>query len=153
MDGCLGILRDVAVGLITGVIASATYETLAAKRQARELRATFGKLQGEYSEWLRKPGSKVSKTGGTVTLTYCGGRKFTSMATDSNGQQEWEGEFNIGEGSEVLGAGFYKYKNKDDNGIHRVIYISMLKQFDVSGENTSHPDGNKDFKMIWKLEA
>jgi hypothetical protein len=146
----LEILKDVIIGLITGVAASAAYEKLVAFRRDRALKAKFGGLQGEYAELLRTPNSKITLTGGTITVAYLGGRKFSTRATNDRGQQEWHGEFSMSDGTDVLGTGFYQYINRDDNGIHRIVYISTLKQFDVSGENTSHPEGVKDFKIIWK---
>ncbi len=49
----------------------------------------------------------------------------------------------------VLGSGFYSYDGRDDTGVLSVTYNPELNQFDVAGENTSHPNGMK-FKMIWK---
>jgi hypothetical protein len=146
----LGLLKDGAVGLVTGVAASVTYEKLTAVRRESELRKTFGGLQGQYDELVKKLGAEISTTGGTISLTYCGGRKFTTLATTASGEKLWEGEINIGQDTDVLGAGYYRHLNSDNNGIHRIIYMPKLGQFDVSGENTSHPDGVKDFKMIWK---
>jgi hypothetical protein len=136
-------------GIASGVAASAAYEKWMALRRDRELKAKFGGLQGEYAELLRT-NSKITPTGGTVTVAYLGGRRFSTRATNHRGQQAWDGEFNMSDGADVLGTGFYQYINQDNNGIHRMVYISTLKQFDVSGENTSHPDGVKDFKTIWK---
>ncbi|MGF7179117.1 hypothetical protein HDF11_000597 [Tunturiibacter psychrotolerans] len=45
---------------------------------------------------------------------------------------------------------YYRYTKGDENGIHRIIHMPNLDQFDVSGENRSHPNGVKGFKMIWK---
>jgi hypothetical protein len=145
-----GIIKEVAVGLITGVIASATYEWLVASRKSRALRTQFAGLQGKYDEYVRNPGSKLAGTGATITLTYQGRTKFAVDATNSEGMRVWHGELFMREDAEVLGAGFYAYDSQDNTGIHRVIHIPMLKQFDVSGDNMSHPEGVKDFKMVWK---
>lgn len=145
-----GIMKDVAVGLITGVIASATYERLVSWRKSRALRAQFAGLQGKYDEYVRNPGSKLAGTGGTITLAYQTRTRFTVAATNSEDKRVWHGELFMREDAEVLGAGFYAYDSQDNTGIHRVIHIPALKQFDVSGENTSHPEGVKDFKMVWK---
>lgn len=145
-----GIVSDVLIALATGIVASATYEWFVSLRVARALRLQFGCLEGRYSENVRQPGSKVAETGGVITLKYCGETKLTVDATNSRGKREWQGELFMRSDAGVLGAGFYSYLGKDDTGIHRVIYNPGLKQFDVSGENTSHPEGVKDFKMIWK---
>jgi hypothetical protein len=118
-------------------------------RKSNELSRQFKWLQGDYHEYVRNPGSRQAETRGTITLTYQGGTKFTVVARTLAGKQEWHGELFMREEAGVLGAGFYAYDSYDDTGIHTVIYNPTLKQFDVSGENTSHPEG-KDFKMVWK---
>ena len=154
MDTLCGIMKDAAIGLITGLGASATYEKLVAWRKSRELRKQFGGLQGRYAEYVRNPGSKLTETRGTITLTYQGRTKFTTDATSFEGKRVWHGELFMREEAGVIGAGFYSYDGHDNTGIHRVIYNPELNQFDVSGENTSHPEGVKDFKMVWKrIEA
>lgn len=145
-----GIIKDVAVGLFTGVVASAAYEWFVASRKSRALRKQFGPLQGTYSEYVRNPGSNLAGTGGTITLAYAGQTKFAVAGTTSQGKLEWHGEIFMREEAGVIGTGFYSYDGQDNSGIHRVIYNPMLAQFDVSGENTSHPEGVKDFKMVWK---
>jgi hypothetical protein len=152
MDCWSGLLKDLLIGLLTGVAASASYEKLAAMRRSSELKTRFAGLAGEYAELLRSPGSKVTPTGGTITLTYFGGRKFSTLATTKDGKEFWKGEISFSDDSDVIGSGFYQHIGRDDNGIHRVVHIATLKQFDVSGENTSHPDGVKDFKIIWRLK-
>jgi hypothetical protein len=144
------IMKDVAVGLFTGVVASATYEWFVASRKSRSLKNQFGPLQGKYAEYVRNPGSKLTETRGTITLSYAGRTKFVVEATTFEGKREWHGEIFMREEAGVIGTGFYSYDAQDNAGIHRVIYNSVLDQFDVSGENTSHPEGVKDFKMVWK---
>jgi len=142
-------MKDVAIGLITGVFASATYEHFVASRKSRELRNQFEGLQGKYDEYVRHPGSKLIETRGIITLTYLGRTKFTIDATNPEDKRVWHGELFMREDAGVIGAGFYTYDCKDDMGIHRVIFNPELNQFDVSGENTSHPEG-EIFKMVWK---
>src|SRR3984893_18580235 len=55
------ILKDVFVGLVTGVAASATYEWLMAMRKSRTLRNQFGKLQGHYAECREMLGQRSIK--------------------------------------------------------------------------------------------
>ena len=98
----------------------------------------------------RNVGSTLDKTGGTITVTYRGGTKFDTVATDSQGKRIWHGELFMREEAGVVGEGFYSYDNQDDTGIHRVIYNPVLNHFNVSGENTSSPEGARDFKMIWE---
>jgi hypothetical protein len=145
-----GIVKDVLVGLITGVAASATYEWFVASRKSRVLKNQFGPRQGKYDEYTRNPGSKLAGTGGTITLTYAERTKFLVEGTTSQGKWEWHGEIFMREEAGVIGTGFYSYDGQDNAGIHRVIYNPELDQFDVSGENTTHPEGAKDFKMVWK---
>jgi hypothetical protein len=152
MNDWSGLPKDLLVGLLTGIVASASYEKLAAMRRDRELRARFSGLAGDYTELRRFAESKTISTGGTIRLTYLGGRKFSTLATTKEGKQFWKGEISFNDDSDVIGSGFYQHIDRDDNGIHRVVHIATLKQFDVSGENTSHPEGVKDFKMIWKLK-
>jgi hypothetical protein len=150
MEAYFGIMRDVAIALITGVVASAAYERLVAFWKSRKLRNQFASLQGQYDEYVRTTASQLSKTGGTIRLTYRGGTKFTTDANNSEGKRVWHGELFMREDAGVLGAGFYSYDSKDDTGVHSVIYNPELDQFDVSGQNMSHPEGAKDFKMIWR---
>lgn len=153
MDTVLGIIKDVAIGLITGIVASAAYEWFMASRKSRDLRNQFGALRGKYAEYVRNPGSKLTETRGTITLAYQARTKFTIDATSVEGKRVWHGELFMREEAGVIGAGFYSYDGKDDTGILRTIYNPELNQFDVSGENTSHPEGKK-FKMVWKrIEA
>jgi hypothetical protein len=121
--------------------------------KSRQLSNQFGRQQGKYDEYRREPGSKLIKTGGTIALVYRGQTKFTSEGTNLQGKREWHGQLFMREEAGVIGAGFYSYHDKDDTGIHRVIYNPELDQFDVSGENTSHPEGKKDFKMVWKRSS
>jgi hypothetical protein len=149
MDCYFGIAKDVLIGLITGVVASWTYERLVAIRKSRDLRNQFETLEGGYEEYARNPGSELIKTGGIISLTYRGGTKFSIDASNPEGKRMWHGELFMRADAGVLGAGFYSYDGKDDTGVHNVIYNPELKQFDVAGENTSHPEG-VEFKMIWK---
>jgi hypothetical protein len=137
-------------GADTGVAASATYEWFVASRKSRALKNQFKPFEGEYAQYTRNPGSNPAGTGGTITLEYAGQTKFVVQGTTSAGKREWHGEIFMREEAGVIGTGFYSYDGKDDAGIHRVIYNPELDQFDVSGENTTHPQGAKDFKMVWK---
>jgi hypothetical protein len=145
-----GIIKDVLVGLTTGVAASYTYEWFVASRRSRELKKQFERLQGKYAEYERKTGSTLTETRGTITLTYQGRTKFTIDATSFEGKRVWRGELFMREEAGVIGAGFYSYDGQDDTGILRVIHNPVLNQIDVSGENKSHPEGVRDFKMVWK---
>jgi hypothetical protein len=150
MEPFSGIIKDVAVGLTTGLAASAMYEWLVSSRKSRELKNQFSPLAGSYAEYVRSPGSKLAETRGVITLTYGGQTRFIVEAIPSAGKREWHGELFMREEAGVIGTGFYSYDHQDNSGIHRVIYNPELGQFDVSGENTSHPEGVKDFKMVWK---
>jgi hypothetical protein len=145
-----GIIKDIAIGLFTGVVASATYEKFVASRKSRVLKNQFGPLQGKYDEYVRNPGSGLAGTRGTITLKYADQTKFIVDGKTSAGKREWHGEIFMREEAGVIGTGFYSYDGQDNAGIHRVIYNPELDQFDVSGENTSHPEGVKDFKMVRK---
>ena len=144
-----GLTKDVIVGLATGVFASAMYEYLVARRKSRRLKDRFDFLTGTYNEYARGSRSQLT-SGGTITLEYCGDTKFTTAGINSKGEREWQGEIFMRQDAGALGEGFYSYLGKDDAGFHKVMYNPELKQFDVSGENTSDPEGVKDFKMIWK---
>lgn len=147
------LIRDVALAIGTGIIASAAYERLTAWTKDRRLRHQFSRLAGEYYEAERQLGGAASETGGTVKLTYKGGTQFRTEGIASSGALLWHGEIFMREEAGVLGAGYYSYIEGDDTGIHRVVYNPESKHFNVSGENTSHVEGKRDFKMLWKRKA
>jgi hypothetical protein len=147
------LVKDIAVGLGTGLVASYSYEHFVSRRRAAKLRQQFGVLEGQYQEFKRLPETGLSLTKGIITLRYLGDKRFATSGTNAAENEHWRGEIAFDSPSGLLGDGYYSYDDRDDVGIHRVIYNSTLLQFDVSGENTSHPYGVKDFKMAWKRKS
>jgi hypothetical protein len=148
------LVRDIFIAIVTGlfasVIASFIYQMLISRRREKRLRRQFAGLAGEYQETGRDAGA--TPTGGTVKLTYFGGTKFKTEGITHNGVVYWHGEIFMMEEAGILGAGYYSHTTSDDTGIHEVIYNPALEHFNVSGQNTSHPDGRK-FKMVWQRPA
>jgi hypothetical protein len=136
------------MGLFTGIVASACYEWLVARRKANSLRAKFAFLDGDYEEKHRIE-AQGFPTGGRVRVSYCGGSKFLTQGIHKDGHQEWHGEIFMDQEAAVLGEGFYSHNDKDDTGIHRVIYNPTEKHFNVAGRNTSQSNGAR-FNMIWQ---
>jgi hypothetical protein len=102
MEPLCGIIKDVAVGLTTGLAASAMYEWLVASRKSRALKNEFAPLAGRYAEYVRDPGSKLAETGGIITLMYDGQTKFLVEATPLAGEREWHGELFMREEAGLL---------------------------------------------------
>jgi hypothetical protein len=142
-------LRNVLLAVITGVVASFLYERLVSWRRDSRLRRQFSDLQGEYQEAERIGEAPPHNTGATVKLIYMGGTRFKTEGVTQRGQTHWQGEIFMREEAGVLGLGYYSHTNRDDTGIHEVVYNPALGHFNVSGQNTSHTNGKK-FKMVWK---
>jgi hypothetical protein len=144
-------LRNAVISLLTGVgasvAASFVYAGMVFWNRERRLRRDFSPLAGEYREAVRH--TEPTPTGGKVRLTYCGGTKLRTEALTQTGAMLWQGEIFMREEAGVLGAGYYSYKDQDDTGTHQVIYNPSLKQFNVSGQNTSKENG-RTFKMVWQ---
>jgi hypothetical protein len=144
------IFREIFIAFITAVVATYVYELCRDRRWQRRLRTQFGPLEGDYDEYERKPGEAMVKTGGVIRLKYCGSTKFTTEAITHGGSLYWHGELFMREEAGVLGEGFYSHLDTDDTGVHSVIYNSKDGHFNVSGSNTSHPEGKQSFKMVWQ---
>jgi hypothetical protein len=142
------IVIALVTGIFTSLMASFFYAKFTSRIRDKRLREQFSKLAGTYKEAERKSLSDPVATTGTVRLTYCGGTKFTTEGIKQNGQLLWNGELFMNEQAGVLGAGFYSHTDRDDTGIHEVVYNPVLRHFNVSGQNTSHVDGKK-FKTVW----
>jgi len=144
------VLGNLLLGLVSGIAASMMYARLITARKARELRKQFGHLEGTYEEFVRNATMAPSRTRGTITLRYTGGTGFTTEAVGGDGKTFWHGELFMREDARILGEGYYSHIGRDDTGLHHVIYNPTDGHFNVSGENTSHPNGVKDFKTIWR---
>jgi hypothetical protein len=147
------VISNLAISVLTGLAASVAYQVIALIWSARRLRRKFASFSGEYDEFRRLPYSSPEATGVTIRMTYQGGAKFKTEAFTSTSQRFWRGEIFMREEVPVLGEGFYSHDGRDDTGIHRVLYNPEALHFNVSGANTSHPEGVKDFKTIWKRRS
>ena len=147
------LLWGVAVSVITGLAASAAYQLMAFLVQKGRMRSRFAHFEGKYEEFVRQAGASPKSTGGMIVLTYEGATKFKTEAFDGSGRRFWRGEIFMRPEVPVLGEGFYSHDGRDDTGIHRVLFNPEANHFNVSGANTSHPEGVKDFKTIWRRKS
>lgn len=149
---------EILISLVTGLIAAAAYQQLQSITQRIAVRRKFAHLAGDYSEFEKaREGHADRATGGIVSLKYLGEvenqARFRTSAVTKEGTLLWVGQLTLTKTIFVYGDGLYQHQAEhrlDDTGFHRVLYIPELKQFDVSGGNTSHPGGNTDFKIIWR---
>ncbi len=131
------------VGNLTAALAVVTGQVIL--RKFRDW-TTFSPMGGEYDECAMPTGSP---TGGTVKIQSSGTILHTT-ATNKGGNVEWTGIINMNPLNPNVGDGTFHYKNKFDCGTHHVQRDPKTKDFIVLGSNTSHPEGNQRFTMLWR---
>lgn len=142
-------LSSASLSIGTGLLASVAYQFMTFLYLRTKLRREFRPYAGEYDEFWRTPNGTPVPTGVIIHLTYSGKTKFKTEAFKMN-ERFWSGEIFMREEVPVLGEGFYSHIGRDDTGVHSVLYNPEARHFNVSGANTSHPEGLKSFKTVWK---
>ena len=135
------------IGVVSSWFVQLAWELITQIRKMQAVR----KFRGRYDICFRDAAGHLEPTGGVVELRYRIGNRFRTRTQQKDPERDWEGVLRLEKfGEHITGRGTYSYLHRDDTGIHRVILSPKTHCFNVSVENTSHPEGLKDTKIVWR---
>lgn len=115
---------------------------------------TLSRFSGRYEICRRDDAGHPVPTGGIVELSYRYGNLFLTRATNRQFERDWEGVLRLAKhGGHITGLGTYSHLHRDDTGVHHVMLSHSTGCLNVTADNTSHPHGRQNTKLVWRRKA
>jgi hypothetical protein len=137
----------IAVGVISGILATVLYTWNARRRAESSLRKRFAFLEGRW-EHVHRDGSVFPNA--YTTITYDGSAVFTLGSTTPYG--DWTGRLAMNPEMPNLGSGVFQYPDKDESGSLQIV-VKGPSLIHVAPDTITHATQKTDFYMWRKLEG